>query len=203
MSEKIEDPNIDDKSGTQDKDGSGAASGSTESIEELQAKIAKLEKTNADQFKELKGTKSKLTSFEKEKEQKEQELMKEQGKYKELAEVNEKKLNELSSKYKTKLMDTQVKEAALKQGLRPEAADTFMKLVRDNYADSVSFDDEFNANASELELFINSQKEAHAGLNFFGTSNPAPKDGDHGGKQETKSFVEQATENFTKLHKSS
>ncbi|WP_417447202.1 hypothetical protein [Kangiella sp.] len=183
MSEKDEDLNK-GGSGTPNEDGSGAASG--KSVEELHAELEALKKANADQFQELKGTKAKLSDFEKAKLKQEEELLKEQGKYKELADKNEQKVNELSSKFKSKIMDGQVKDAAIKAGLRPEVADTFMDLVKNKYADSVSFDEDFNANSGELETFIKNQKDAHSALNFFATDNKPPADGGHGGKQNSK-----------------
>lgn len=192
MSEK------DQKSGAQDQGGAGSPQDSkkdqktTPTIEELQAKIDALTKANADQFKELKGFKSKASLLEAEKQKAEDEKLKEQGKFKDLLEKRENDLTVLTGKFKNKVMDEQVKNAALKAGCKDIGA--FMKLAGD-YSDKVKFSDDFDADPETLTSFINETKESYSSLGLFGTDNKPPQDGGHGGSQKTeKSFVDSALE---------
>lgn len=168
-----------------------------QTLEEMQAELEKLKKQNADFFSELKKTKTEKTKLLSEKEKAEEEKLKEQGKLQELLDKRESQLGELSGKFKSKIMDEQVKNAALKAGC--SNIDAFMKLAGD-YKDKVKFDDNFDADGESLNAFISSTKEAYGELGLFKSDAPPPKDAGHGGDDNaTKGFADQALDIFAGL----
>ena len=159
--------------------GSGAAPESKgESIEELKAKLEKLEKQNAELFKEKKSASTKLSQFEKEQQERERALLEEQGKHKELYQKEREEKLKLGEKLKSKVMDQTIKDALRKAGCSDE--NKLSKLMGfktvSSYGDKVKFDDDFQADTTTLNDFVNGIKAEFDGLGFFSKEAPNSKD---------------------------
>jgi hypothetical protein len=127
---------------------------------------------------EKKALQAKLAEFEMREKEKEQELLAEQGKWKELAEEKGKKLSESEKKYnealKTFGRQVFVKEAkavALQLGADPQGVDDLIKV---GDWSSVEIGDDFKVNEQQLkESIARMQKEKPL---FFKKQVSAPKD---------------------------
>ena len=173
------------------------ASGDEGKGKDLLAEIEALKKKNEELLGEKKKVQGQLGKFEAEKQRAEEERLKAEGKTKELLELSEKKNLELAKKFKTRLLDTQVREAARIAGVTDENA--FMRLAGD-YESKVQIDDDFNINQESLNGFINGFKEEFKSINLFKSDVKPPQDGGTGeAKPPAKDFKAQALEKFESL----
>ena len=156
---------------------SNQPSGNGNDERDFQERIAALEKKNEELLSEKKKVQGQLGKFEAERQKAEEERLKAEGKTKELLELSEKKNLELAKKFKTRLLDTQVREAARIAGVTDENA--FMRLAGD-YESKVQIDDDFNINQESLNGFINGFKEEFKSINLFKSDVKPPQDGGTG-----------------------
>lgn len=159
-----------------------------EDFDKLNAKIKLL-------MDETKSKSSKLKKFEDEKAKIEEDKLKEEGKFKDLLEKEKNKNLNLAKSLKTKVMDSQLKDAARKAGC-PEEKWQALKMLTVDYGNHVYFDDEFQADMESMTSYINKIKEDYKSLNLFEVEKKAPQDGGVGGepKQEPKNYMTQGLE---------
>ncbi len=182
-----------DQSGGAPVDGGGAGV----DVTELQKQLDALKAKNEELMGDVKSKSRKLKSFEEKQVELEEKRLQEEGKYKELLELEKKKNLGLGQKFKTRLMDSQIKEAAKAAGCTNVNA--FMKLVG-NYEDSVKFNDDFEADSESLGSFINELKDEYKELALFKSDVKAPADAGTGdAKPAPKTSKQAAVDTFMKL----
>ena len=131
--------------------------GATEpkTLEEAMALIENLKGINKEVISGRDKEKQKLKQYETEQIQREQELLKEQGKYKELYEKAEAEKTTLKTGLKNKAIDTALKDILQKSGAR--AVDTVQKLI-DKSVVSVNEED-FSVDISTIQAQIDELKK--------------------------------------------
>lgn len=122
---------------------------------------------NAVLLKELKAYKTKAKAFEAAESKRQEEKLRAEGKLQEALELKDKQLNELALTFKTTRLDTQLKEAALKEGCTDLNA--FMKLgsSESDIKDIFDADNNYLADPSKMATHINFVKEQFATLGLF------------------------------------
>lgn len=98
-------------------------------LEEALAKIEHLTNINKEVIESRDKVKSKLKSYEDEKAEEEQKLLEEQGKYKELADREKQRADQLEHAYRTTVVDGVLEKELAKVGLAAEAIGTAKALL--------------------------------------------------------------------------
>ena len=159
----------------------GAANDPNSSVqtqEELRAELETLRKVKLELLSEKKAAQAKLSQFEKEQQERERAILEEQGKHKELYQKEREEKLKLGEKLKSKVMDQTIKDALRKAGCSDE--NKLSKLMGfktvSSYGDKVKFDDDFQADTTTLNDFVNGIKAEFDGLGFFSKEAPNSKD---------------------------
>lgn len=161
----------------------GAANDPNSSVqtpEELKAELEKLRKHNAELLSEKKGVTTKLSKLEADQQEREKKLLEEQGKYKELHQLAEKKSLEIGLKLKTRVLDQTIMDAFRKAGCTDEKKLSTLMNFKPvaNYGERVKFDEDYQADPQTLEAFISEVKTEFSPFGFFEVKTPNYKDVD-------------------------
>lgn len=174
----------------------------------LKAENEKLTKQNADFFTEIKDVKEKLSGFQKEKDDANAKKEIEKGEFEKVLARKDEEISKLSetlnnstSAFKKKAMDSQVMQALTKRECRDPKA--FMKLMG-GYTDKVKISDDFEIDEESLNSLIDQTNKSYETLGLFKKDVNPPKDGGTGDQKDApQSFAEQAVANFETLRANS